>query len=56
MTDSRTIEDPEKTPLKGISGPDRYFKLTERKSTWGAEVRGGFATFFAMVYIVVLNP
>lgn len=39
-----------------ISKIDRYFKLTERKSTYGREVRGGFATFFAMVYIVILNP
>ncbi len=39
-----------------VSRIDRYFKLTERKSTYGREVRGGFATFFAMVYIVVLNP
>lgn len=39
-----------------MSRIDRYFKLTERKSTYGREVRGGFATFFAMVYIVVLNP
>jgi AGZA family xanthine/uracil permease-like MFS transporter len=35
---------------------DRYFKLTERGSTMAREVRGGFATFFAMSYIVVLNP
>ena len=32
------------------------FKLPERKSTALRELRGGFATFFAMAYIVVLNP
>ena len=35
---------------------DRYFKITERGSTYSREIRGGFATFFAMSYIVVLNP
>ncbi|MFE1954924.1 NCS2 family permease [Streptomyces sp. NPDC059524] len=38
------------------SGLDRYFKITERGSTVVREVRGGFATFFAMAYIIVLNP
>lgn len=32
------------------------FKLPERGSTSLRELRGGFATFFAMAYIVVLNP
>lgn len=35
---------------------DRFFKITERGSTIGTEIRGGLATFFAMAYIVVLNP
>src|SRR3954470_14204366 len=35
---------------------DRYFMITERGSTLQREVRGGFATFFTMAYIVVLNP
>jgi AGZA family xanthine/uracil permease-like MFS transporter len=39
------------------SGPlDRYFRIAERGSTVAREVRGGFATFFTMAYIVVLNP
>ncbi|MBM9619254.1 NCS2 family permease [Streptomyces zhihengii] len=38
-------------------GPlDRFFRITERGSTVGREVRGGFATFFTMAYILVLNP
>ncbi|MEV6319451.1 NCS2 family permease [Streptomyces sp. NPDC051776] len=35
---------------------DRYFRITVRGSTFGREVRGGFATFFTMAYILVLNP
>ncbi|GGX88997.1 NCS2 family permease [Streptomyces anandii] len=35
---------------------DRYFKISERGSTLSREIRGGFATFFAMAYIIVLNP
>ncbi|MEW2130733.1 NCS2 family permease [Streptomyces sp. NPDC005435] len=35
---------------------DRYFKISERGSTVAREIRGGFATFFAMAYIIVLNP
>ncbi len=35
---------------------DRYFKISERGSTPGREVRGGIVTFFTMAYIVVLNP
>ncbi|GAA2886854.1 solute carrier family 23 protein [Streptomyces mexicanus] len=35
---------------------DRYFKISERGSSLSREIRGGFATFFAMAYIIVLNP
>lgn len=35
---------------------DRYFRISERGSTIGREVRGGVVTFFTMAYIVVLNP
>src|SRR5919205_3446893 len=38
------------------SGLDGYFKISERGSTVGREVRGGVVTFFTMAYIVVLNP
>ncbi|MFD9392852.1 NCS2 family permease [Streptomyces sp. NPDC060000] len=38
------------------SGVDRFFKISERGSTVGREIRGGFATFFTMAYILVLNP
>jgi AGZA family xanthine/uracil permease-like MFS transporter len=35
---------------------DKYFKITERGSTLGREIRGGVVTFFTMAYIVALNP
>jgi AGZA family xanthine/uracil permease-like MFS transporter len=35
---------------------DKFFKITERGSSVGREVRGGVVTFFTMAYIVVLNP
>ncbi|MGW2559660.1 NCS2 family permease [Streptomyces sp. NPDC001514] len=38
------------------SAVDRYFRISERGSTLVREVRGGFATFFTMAYILVLNP
>ncbi|MHA7190168.1 NCS2 family permease [Arthrobacter sp. MDT2-16] len=42
--------------LKTGSVLDRYFDITQRGSTFSREIRGGLATFFAMSYIVVLNP
>jgi adenine/guanine/hypoxanthine permease len=38
------------------SGLDRFFKISERGSTTGREIRGGLVTFVTMAYIVVLNP
>ncbi len=35
---------------------DSYFKISQRGSTVGQEVRGGIVTFFTMAYIVALNP
>ena len=35
---------------------DKYFHISERGSTIGTEVRAGLVTFFAMAYIVLLNP
>ena len=46
-------------PQKAVaptSALDRYFKISERGSSIAAEFRGGLAAFFAMSYIVVLNP
>ncbi|MFD5031080.1 NCS2 family permease [Streptomyces sp. NPDC058405] len=61
-TVDRTPETPEtpETPVGAApsrgSAVDRYFKISERGSTYGREIRGGFATFFTMAYILVLNP
>ena len=46
-----TTETPE--PRNGL---DRFFEITRRGSTIGAEVRGGLVTFVTMAYIVILNP
>lgn len=35
---------------------DKFFKITERGSTVGQEIRGGLVTFMTMAYIIVLNP
>jgi len=35
---------------------EKLFKISERGSTVGREVRGGLVTFFTMAYIVALNP
>ncbi|MFD3821005.1 NCS2 family permease [Streptomyces sp. NPDC058625] len=43
-------------PGSGHGALDRYFRISERGSSLPREIRGGFATFFAMAYIIVLNP
>lgn len=43
----------ERSPRSSV---DRYFHITERGSTVGTEIRGGVVTFFAMAYIILLNP
>ncbi|MGO3794941.1 solute carrier family 23 protein, partial [Vagococcus salmoninarum] len=35
---------------------EKYFKLKENKTTVGTEVMAGFTTFFAMSYILFVNP
>ncbi|HEY4313906.1 MAG TPA: NCS2 family permease, partial [Actinomycetes bacterium] len=47
---------PSGTGSPGSNGLDRFFRISERGSTLGTEVRGGLVTFFTMAYIVVLNP
>lgn len=44
------------TPMPLRDSLDRYFHISERGSTIGTEVRGGVVTFFAMAYIILLNP
>ncbi|MDX1447872.1 MAG: NCS2 family permease [Acidimicrobiia bacterium] len=40
----------------GGSGLDSFFKLTERGTSVGTEVRAGLATFLVMSYIIFVNP
>jgi AGZA family xanthine/uracil permease-like MFS transporter len=47
-------QQPGQAPAHGAL--DRYFRISERGSTVPREIRGGLATFFAMAYIIVLNP
>ncbi len=55
MSDTAARADVTTTPED--RGPlDRFFRIHDRGSTVGREVRGGVATFFTMAYIVVLNP
>ncbi len=51
-----SIADERDTPHPPGNGVDRYFRISERGSSFQREIRGGLATFFTMAYIVVLNP
>jgi len=50
-----TITKPKQAPT-AHGAIDSFFQITARGSTPAREIRGGFATFFTMAYIVVLNP
>jgi AGZA family xanthine/uracil permease-like MFS transporter len=56
MSESQKVTDRPSAPPPGVSSVDRFFKVSERGSTFAREIRGGFATFFTMAYILVLNP
>ena len=46
-------------PRSSITFADRldsYFKITERGSTIGTEIRSGCVTFLTMSYILLVNP
>ncbi|KUJ69819.1 MFS transporter [Streptomyces albus subsp. albus] len=43
-------------PAPQTTGLDRFFQITARGSSISREIRGGLATFFAMAYIIALNP
>ena len=53
MSTLRTVNHRDVEPKNKL---DKFFKISQRGSTIGAEVRGGLATFLAMSYIIVLNP
>ncbi|WP_350347067.1 NCS2 family permease [Agromyces sp. G08B096] len=60
MTDATpTTTDTADTPPSGggfRSRLDRFFEISARGSSFGAEIRGGLVTFVTMAYIVILNP
>lgn len=35
---------------------DKFFEITKRGSTIRTEITAGLTTFFAMAYIVIVNP
>lgn len=53
MSTFRPAEGARKSPLSVV---DRFFSISARGSSVGAELRGGAVTFVSMSYIVVLNP
>jgi len=55
-SDTTTVTGERDTPREPRNGMDRFFAISQRGSTVGREIRGGFATFFTMAYIIVLNP
>lgn len=54
MTD--TQERAPAPPSGGGSALDVYFKLTERGTSVGTEIRAGVTTFLVMAYIIFVNP
>ncbi|MFE1251413.1 NCS2 family permease [Streptomyces sp. NPDC058735] len=56
MSEPQQVTDRPPTTPPPANGVDRFFRISERGSTLGREIRGGFATFFTMAYILVLNP
>ncbi|QFQ96387.1 NCS2 family permease [Streptomyces phaeolivaceus] len=56
MSEAQKVADRSEAEPPGANSVDRFFKITARGSTFAREIRGGFATFFTMAYILVLNP
>lgn len=55
-TASVDAQQPSPNPTPSGNLLDRWFRISERGSSVSREMRGGLATFFAMAYIIVLNP
>ncbi|WP_035738898.1 NCS2 family permease [Glycomyces arizonensis] len=50
-------EEQTKEPTPPASGPiDRFFHLSEHRTTWKRELLAGTTTFLAMAYILAVNP
>ncbi|MEI5523244.1 NCS2 family permease [Streptomyces brasiliscabiei] len=56
MSEAQKVADRSEAEPPGANSVDRFFKISARGSTFAREIRGGFATFFTMAYILVLNP
>ncbi|MFF0598283.1 NCS2 family permease [Streptomyces antibioticus] len=56
MSETKQAADRGSAPPPPVNRVDRFFSISARGSTFGREIRGGFATFFTMAYILVLNP
>ncbi|MFF4725692.1 NCS2 family permease [Streptomyces mirabilis] len=56
MSETQKVADRPSAAPPAANSVDRFFRISERGSTFGREIRGGFATFFTMAYILVLNP
>jgi len=56
VTATEVPESERTVPPAGGGGLDSFFKLTERGTTVGTEVKAGLATFMVMSYILVVNP
>jgi adenine/guanine/hypoxanthine permease len=55
VTEVPRSEPPARSAPSG-GGLDSYFKLAERGTSVGTEVRAGITTFLVMAYIIFLNP
>ncbi|WP_406328981.1 NCS2 family permease [Streptomyces sp. NBC_00203] len=56
MSETKKAADRPTAAPPAANSVDGFFKISARGSTFGREIRGGFATFFTMAYILVLNP
>ncbi|QFG25746.1 NCS2 family permease [Actinomadura sp. WMMB 499] len=56
MSDTPAAKAAESPPPGGRGPLDRFFDLSGRGTTVPRELRGGVTTFFAMAYIILLNP
>ncbi len=57
MSDKQAVQAEAQATSAGNKGfLDRYFHISERGSNIPTEIRAGVVTFFAMAYIIILNP
>jgi AGZA family xanthine/uracil permease-like MFS transporter len=56
MSETEKVAERPSAAPPAANSVDGFFKISARGSTFGREIRGGFATFFTMAYILVLNP